>query len=153
MCNMYLRTKRCILRREDRSNSRMCSIRTGVLRNFAEFTGTHLCQSFFFNTVAGFRLGSLLKKGLWHRYFSVNFAKFLRTLFYRTFLATASEKNTVFACFKTYVNYLSRSTLSPNDIISYIAQTSISMNSKFQKTKTDASVVINLFFKKYSIFI
>ena len=32
----------------------------GVLRNFAKFTGKHLCQSFFFNKVAG--LGSLLLK-------------------------------------------------------------------------------------------
>ena len=27
--------------------------RKGVLRNFAKFTGKHLCQSFFFNKVAG----------------------------------------------------------------------------------------------------
>ena len=41
-----------------------------VLRNFAKFTGKHLCQSLFFNKVAG----------LWHRC-SVNFANFLRTPF------------------------------------------------------------------------
>ena len=35
----------------------------GVLRNFAKFTGKHLCQR------------------LWHRCFPVNFAKFLRTFF------------------------------------------------------------------------
>ena len=34
-----------------------------VLRNFTKFTGKHLCQR------------------LWHTYFSVNFAKFLRTTF------------------------------------------------------------------------
>ena len=28
----------------------------GVLRNFAKFTGKHLCQSLFFNKVAGGRL-------------------------------------------------------------------------------------------------
>ena len=33
------------------------------------------------------------------------------------------EKNTAFACFKTYVNYLSESALSSNDIIIYIVQT------------------------------
>ena len=37
----------------------------GVLRNFAKFTGKHLCQRLFLN--------------LWHRCFPVNFAKFLRT--------------------------------------------------------------------------
>ena len=39
----------------------------GVLRNFAKFTGKHLCQSLYFNKVAGLR--------------PVNFAKFLRTPF------------------------------------------------------------------------
>ena len=31
-----------------RSSHRRCSIRNGVLRNFAKFTGKHLCQSLFF---------------------------------------------------------------------------------------------------------
>ena len=53
----------------------------GVFRNFAKFTGKHLFQSFFFNKVAGLRLATLLKKRLWHRCFSVNFAEFLRTPF------------------------------------------------------------------------
>ena len=30
----------------------------GVLRNFAKFTGKHLCQSLFFNQVAGLRPGA-----------------------------------------------------------------------------------------------
>ena len=49
----------------------------GVLRNFAKFTGKHLCQSLFFNKVAGF------SAFLWilHRCFPVNFANFLRTPF------------------------------------------------------------------------
>ena len=53
----------------------------GVLRNFAKFTGKHLCQSLFFNKVAGLRAATLLKKRLWHRFFPVNFAKFLRAPF------------------------------------------------------------------------
>ena len=52
-----------------------------VLRNFEKFTGKHLCQSLFFSKVAGLRAATLLKKKLWHRWFSVNFAKFLRKLF------------------------------------------------------------------------
>ena len=36
--------------------TRKCSIKKGVLRNFAEFTGKHLCQSLFFNKVAGLSL-------------------------------------------------------------------------------------------------
>ena len=55
--------------------------RKGVLRNFAKFTGKHLCQSLFFNKVAGLRSVTLLKKRLWHRCFPVNFAKFLRIPF------------------------------------------------------------------------
>ena len=54
----------------------------GVLRNFAKFTGKHLCQSFFFNKVADLRPATLLKKRLWHRCFTVIFVKFLRTPFF-----------------------------------------------------------------------
>ena len=50
----------------------------GVLREFTKFTGKHLCQSLFFNKVAGLRPATLLKKRLWHRCFPVNFVKFLR---------------------------------------------------------------------------
>ena len=56
--------------------TRRCSVKKGVLSNFAKFTGKHLCQSLYFNKVA-----ALLKKKLWHRCFPVNFAKFLRTRF------------------------------------------------------------------------
>ena len=49
----------------------------GVLKSFAKFTGKHLCQSLFYNKVAGLRPTTLLKKRLWHRCFPVNFAKFL----------------------------------------------------------------------------
>ena len=34
-----------------------------VLRNFAKFIGKHLCQSLFFNIVAGLRPATLLKSG------------------------------------------------------------------------------------------
>ena len=47
----------------------------GVLRTFTKFTGTHLCQSTFFNKVAGLRPANLLC------YFPMNFIKFLRTPF------------------------------------------------------------------------
>ena len=36
-----------------RNSHQMCSLKKGVLRNFAKFTGKHQCQSFFFNKVAG----------------------------------------------------------------------------------------------------
>ena len=47
-------------------------------KNSRKFTGKHLCQSLFFNKVAGLRLETLLKR-IWHRCFLVNFAEFLRT--------------------------------------------------------------------------
>ena len=56
----------------------------GALRNFSKFTGKHLCQSLFFNKFAGLTPVTLLKKKLWQRCFPMNFAKFLRTPFYRT---------------------------------------------------------------------
>ena len=34
----------------------------GVLKNFAKFTGKHLCQSLLFNKVAGLKAATLLKK-------------------------------------------------------------------------------------------
>ena len=43
-----------------------------------KFTGKHLCQSLFFNKVAG----AACKKRLCHRCFPVNFAKFVRTPFF-----------------------------------------------------------------------
>ena len=36
----------------DRSSHRRCSVRKGILRNFAKFSGKDLCQSLFFNKVA-----------------------------------------------------------------------------------------------------
>ena len=53
-----------------------------VYRNFAKFTGKHLCQTLFFNEVATLRPASLLKKRLWHKFFRVNFVKFLRIPFF-----------------------------------------------------------------------
>ena len=66
---------------QNRSSHQRCSMKNGVLRNFTKFTGKHMCQSLFFNTVAYLSPATLLKKRLWHRYFPVNFAKFLRTPF------------------------------------------------------------------------
>ena len=40
-----------------------CSMKKGVLENFAKFTGKNLSQSLFFNKVAGLRSAILLKKG------------------------------------------------------------------------------------------
>ena len=57
-----------------------------VLKNFLKFTGKHLCQSLFFNEVADLRPATLLKKRLWHSFFTLNFVKFLRTPFYKEYI-------------------------------------------------------------------
>ena len=36
-----------------RRSHQTCFVEKGVLRNFAKFTGKHLCQSLIFNKVAG----------------------------------------------------------------------------------------------------
>ena len=46
---------------------RRCSVREGVLRDFAKLAGKHLCQSLLFNKVAVLRPATLLKKRPWHR--------------------------------------------------------------------------------------
>ena len=78
------------LLRTPRSSHKRCSLKKGVLRNFKKFTGKYLCQSLFFNKAAGLRPQAVHvnKKRLWHRCFSVNFAKFLRT----PFLQNTSER-------------------------------------------------------------
>ena len=42
-----------------RSSHRRVFVKKGILRNFANFTGRHLCQSLFFNKVAGLRVSGL----------------------------------------------------------------------------------------------
>ena len=77
----YLLRKSNSKRKKNRKSHRRCSVKKGVLRNFAKITEKHLCQSLFFNKVEGLRSATLLKKRLWHRCFPVNFEKFLRTPF------------------------------------------------------------------------
>ena len=76
--NLYMTTTD----KTSRSSHQRCSMKKGVLRKFAKLTGKHLCQSLFFNKVAGLRPATLSKKRPWHRCFPVNFAKFLRTPFF-----------------------------------------------------------------------
>ena len=64
-----------------RSSHWRCSVKIGVLKNYTKSTGRHLCQSVFYNKVAGLRSATLFKKRVWHRCFPVSFGKFLRTPF------------------------------------------------------------------------
>ena len=71
---------RILLLKKTEAVARGYSVKTvflEILQNSQE-----LCQSLFFNKVAGLRPATLLKKRLWHRHFPVNFVKFLRTPFF-----------------------------------------------------------------------
>ena len=73
-----------------------------VLRNFAKFTGKHLCQRLFLNKVAGLRpkACNFIKKSLWRRCFPVNFCEISKnTLFHRTPPVAASERCRSFSYF------------------------------------------------------
>ena len=74
-----------------RSSLRRCSVRIGVLKNFPKFTWKYLCQSLFFNKVAGLRPATLLKKETLTNVFSCEFYEiFKTTYFYRTSLVAAA---------------------------------------------------------------
>ena len=60
-----------------RSSHRRCSIKKGVLENFANFIRKHLCKGLFFNKSGGLR-PTLLKSE-----FPLNFATFFRTPFWQ----------------------------------------------------------------------
>ena len=62
------------------------------------------------------------------------------------------QKNTVFACFKTFVNYLYRSVLCSNGIISYIAQTQHFRESRISKYQNWSSRCDKFVFQKVYLF-
>ena len=74
-----------------RNSHRRNSMRKSVLRNFAKFTGKHLCQSLFFNEIASLRAATLLKKETLAQVFSCEFCEiFKSTIFTEHLWMTAS---------------------------------------------------------------
>ena len=61
-----------------RSSSLQMFFKVGVLENFTNFPGKHLCWSPF---LIKLQVCNFIKKSLQHRYFPVKFVKFLRTPF------------------------------------------------------------------------
>lgn len=49
-----------------------------VLKNFANFSGKRLCRRVFYNKVAGLQPTTVFKSRLPHKFFPVNFARYLR---------------------------------------------------------------------------
>ena len=62
-----------------------------VLKNFAQFTGQHLCCSHFLKKGHRQEAYNFILKRLQHRYFPVNVAKFLRTPFFTEHLCVTAS--------------------------------------------------------------
>ena len=76
-----------------RSSHWRCSVRKGVFRNFEKFAGKHLCQSLFFNKVAGLgpKRCNFIKKETLAQVFSCEFCEISKKTFFIEHLrATAS---------------------------------------------------------------
>ena len=81
-----------IMRREEvqletkklKSSRSQVVFKIGILKNFAIFTGEHLCWTLFLMRPETFSLKAcnFIKKRLQHRYFLVNIVNFLRTAFF-----------------------------------------------------------------------
>ena len=67
-----------------RSSNHRCSMKKAVLRNFAKFTGKHLCQSLFLKKVAILRPATFLKRDPGTGVFLWILRNFLEHLFHRT---------------------------------------------------------------------
>ena len=108
-----------------RSSHRSCSVEKGVLRNFAKFTGKHLCH-LFFNKIA-------LKKRLWHTHvFSCEFCKLSKNTFFVEHLwATAS----VFILWRPEDKFLETWAPATNTRISQEVQRSIKVGLSPSKKK------------------
>ena len=67
-------------------------------RNFAKFTGKHLCLSLFFNKVSGLRPPTALKKRPWHSSFFCEFCEISKKTFSTEHLRTIAFSLS-FCCF------------------------------------------------------
>ena len=65
------------------------SVRKGVLRNFAKFTGKHLCQSLFFNEVASAAC-NFIKKETLAQVFSCEFCEISKNNVFTEHLCTTA---------------------------------------------------------------
>ena len=74
------------------ADAQKCFVKKVLLKNFANFTGKHLCQSFFYE-VTDLRPAALLKKSLCRRCFPVNYANYLRTPFFIEHLWVVASVN------------------------------------------------------------
>ena len=79
----------------DRSSHQRCFVKKSVLRNFAKFTGKHLCQGLFFNKHLRPQPATLLKKETLTQLFPCEFCEISKNIFFTENLgATFSEEIT-----------------------------------------------------------
>ena len=90
--NFHISNQTFILQGLSEAVAQRCFIKIGVLKNFAKFTGKHLCQNLFFNKAAGLRAPTLKKKKALAQVFSCEFCEIYKNIyFYRTHLVAASR--------------------------------------------------------------
>ena len=90
----------------NRSSYQRCFVKKDVLRNFAKFTGKHLCQSLFFNKVAGnfvkketlAQACNFIKKGTLVQVVSCEFCKISKNIFSKEHLRTITSLMRVIKC-------------------------------------------------------
>ena len=70
------------------------SSKRGVLKDFAKLTGKHLCQSLFFNKVAGLMPATLSKKETLTQLFSCEFCEISKNTFFHIRLLVAVSVTT-----------------------------------------------------------
>ena len=88
-----------------KSSHRSCSVRKRVLRNFAIFTGKHLCQSLFFNKVAGLRheACNFVKKKTLAQVLSCEFCEISKNTFFTEHLRATASGSHSFICYHSFV--------------------------------------------------
>ena len=74
-----------------RSSYQRCFIIKGVLRNFAKFTGKHLCQSLFLSKVTRRQACNFIKKETMVQMFCYEFCKISKNAFFTEHLWTAAS--------------------------------------------------------------
>ena len=122
-----------------RSSHQRCSVKKGVIRYFAKFTGKHSCQSLFLIKLQTLP-ATLLKKETLVQVFSYEFCEISKNTFFTEHLwATASVQ-----CFK---NNLILPTLIPQSAIFGILE-SASNDSIFKSNKVFINHIV-LIFKLY----
>ena len=91
------------LQRSNRSSRWRCSVKEGVLGNFAKFTGKHLCQRLFFKKVAG-QACNFIKKDSLAQVFSCDFCEISKNTFFTKHIQTTASK-VINRKFNTHIIY------------------------------------------------